>query len=119
MVFVCHVILKYHMIKGSSDSIGRRSSYYVTTLPRLVAINITLVEMFLVVEKQLSTCLLTSAIAIYLLSTWHVTHTTGQQRLEQQQIKHTKNVLSVHSKILKRKRKVITKFFELHTKALT
>ena len=105
MVFVCHVILKYHMIKGSSDSIGWRSSYYVTTLPRLVAINITLVEMFLVVEKQLSTCLLTSAIAIYLLSTWHVTHTTGQQRLEQQQIKHNEKCFVSPFKNIEEKKK--------------
>ena len=46
--FICHVIfLQNHMIEGSCNSMSGNSSLHVTTLPSLVAINIVIVEVFL------------------------------------------------------------------------
>ena len=44
MNLVCHLILQDNMIKGACDCMGGRFSWYVTTLPSLVAIGIVVVE---------------------------------------------------------------------------
>ena len=42
----CHVILQDHMIKGSSDIMGRSPSRYVTILPSLMVIATLLVSKY-------------------------------------------------------------------------
>ena len=44
MVLVCHMILRGHLSKGSSNINGRKPSRLVTILPRLVAIGCVVVE---------------------------------------------------------------------------
>ena len=44
MFLVCCMVLKDHMIIWSCDSTGQSHSWYVTTLPRLVAIGAVVVE---------------------------------------------------------------------------
>ena len=46
MVLVCQKIYQDHIIKGSSDVIGRSPSRYVTILPSLVAIGIVVMEIY-------------------------------------------------------------------------
>lgn len=41
---ICHVTLQDHAIKGSSDIMEGRSSWYITTLPGLVDIGMAVVE---------------------------------------------------------------------------
>ena len=40
----CHVALQSHVIKGSSNFMSGSSLWYITTLARLVAIGIVLIE---------------------------------------------------------------------------
>ena len=44
MILVCHMISQDRVIKGSHDPNGGSLSWYVTTLLRLVAIDIVVVE---------------------------------------------------------------------------
>ena len=44
MILVCHMISQDRVIKGSYDPNGGSLSWYVTTLLRLVAIDIVVVE---------------------------------------------------------------------------
>ena len=44
MTLVCHVILQNHLIKGSSEFMGKTQSKYVTIFLRLVAIGTVVVE---------------------------------------------------------------------------
>ena len=48
MFLACHVISQDHVIKRSSNIIGRSPSKLVTILPSLVVIGIVIVKMFLV-----------------------------------------------------------------------
>ena len=48
MVFVCHVTLQDHMIKALSDFMIRSRLRYITILASLVAIDIVVVEIYLV-----------------------------------------------------------------------
>ena len=78
-----------HMIEGWCNFVDGSTSLYVTTPLSSVAIGIVVVEMFLVVQDQDSTCSLNSIIRIYPYSTWHESiyhamYKTGHTRLEQQ-----------------------------------
>ena len=44
MNLVCHVIFQDHVIKVLCDFMGGSPSWYITTLPRLVAIDTVVVE---------------------------------------------------------------------------
>ena len=77
------------MIEGWCNFVDGSTSLYVTTPLSSVAIGIVVVEMFLVVQDQDSTCSLNSIVTIYPYSTWHesINHAmykTGHTRLEQQ-----------------------------------
>ena len=54
IILVCHVISQDHVIKGSSEFMGRYPSWKVTTLPSLVAIGMQCCNgnIFLVVQGQ-------------------------------------------------------------------
>ena len=59
MIFVCHVISKHHVIKGTCDFMGGSQSWKVTTLPSLLARGMYYGSgnmMLLVVEGQDSAC---------------------------------------------------------------
>ena len=65
MFLICHVTFHDHIIKGSCDFLCGSPSRKVTILPSLVTIRIMIVDMFLVVDEQNSTCSLTSTITIF------------------------------------------------------